>query len=207
MSEQRPIEYIDADARRTPVDGFSKIQSFRRAYYKSVFKGALPYEIADFVNATTIMSWREPMRLRQSFADPHVTTAIREEADGTVSYEGHVYSAKNVSSRRDGLIGTAERAAKLYTPLGRVTGSRYFAVRELIGSNPDVIDHLLDAAEERAAELPIKVYVFDAEEMVIDVLRSNGLTRDPNFPASEGEFRSASLAHPVGLHCYTPEGQ
>ncbi len=217
MDEQERMTYLQRSAQSTSLDEFAVIQDYRRKYYQSVFAGALAHDIADLVNETTIMNWRNPnhsvgsnqIRSKQSFSNAQVMIATRdsEKDDGSFTYEGHAFTATNVSSGRDGLFGLGVRAAKLYTPLGILTNSRYCAVRELIGSTPEVVANLLDRAEEESDELPVRVYVFEAEEMVIDTLQQIGLVRNPDFVNPSADLRSRAFPGSIALQCYIPAEQ
>jgi hypothetical protein len=123
---------------RNEPDGFScwwRIGDLRNANYKQVFSDRTDEEIDHFVKSLSVYSWSDPnkalgkgLRTRQRYTKPRVVAAFDENE----SLVGYAYGANNASSSRPGIVGAAERAAKLHVPHPRFESKRYFWLREIV---------------------------------------------------------------------------
>jgi hypothetical protein len=185
---------------------FEQIKRIRLKHYQTALGNTRsPHEIQTFVNQTSRRAWVNPqLAVRRGRAtagqrrrQPRVVVAYNQQN----KIEGLAYGAQNASSRRPGLQGIAERAAKLYLPQG--IAGRYLWGREVI--NPEEragLETVLGALmlQHAYSEQPASWFPYTEEPRLISQLEQWGyyhVRNEKNVLIEEPDYVFGESASPA----------
>ncbi|MEO8784889.1 MAG: hypothetical protein ABI221_00955 [Candidatus Saccharimonadales bacterium] len=161
-------------------DRWPEIQALRQRYYESVFKRRTPDQVAVFVGHATRSSWADlnTSGLQGTFKHARVGVAYNNH-DEVAAFS---YLVTNVSSERNGLLGAAERIAKLH--VGRLAAKRYAKVFEIVGQADLQVATTHVAFGEFSSDQVVSAHPYSEEKAFIAQLSSWG-----NAPAQDESGR------------------